>query len=244
PEATNSLVVTFDHYSNAAADALHAKLSDCGTLWHFAKLPSFARCLAVFTETGNAQTAMRTLNRTAALDTNHMYMYYSMHTSLQQAQDNFLHVPAEEKLWLISPPGSPPIDWRQTREEPPNSRNLERGLERALRELGSGGFVLNPQEVEDYESAEEGLDGFSLDGPRQHISKGGVDEESDEDEIAGAMQRSRIDGQEDHLPTIFIQNYDTQQDGGRLQSSMLIADRPPTPGCVGRMYQPTARPPM
>ncbi|KAJ2312721.1 hypothetical protein IWW54_001924 [Coemansia sp. RSA 2705] len=151
PEATNSLVVIFDKYSDDACAALYIKLEACGALWHFAKLKSFQRCLAVFHDTRDAQTAMRLLNGTTVLGDNKMRMYYSMHTELSQ-QNNLLNVPDQEKLWLISPPGSPPIDWRQTREHPPNSIHLDHRLEAALKELGLGQFTLDPANISDDES--------------------------------------------------------------------------------------------
>ncbi|KAI8323967.1 hypothetical protein GQ54DRAFT_249903, partial [Martensiomyces pterosporus] len=151
-EATNSLVVTFDTFCDEACSELRTKLEDCGALCHFAKLKSFRRCLAVFTATADAQVAMARLNSKDVVPGNAMHMYFSMHTSLQQTRDSFLHVPTQEKLWLISPPGSPPIDWKQTRELPPNATHLDRRLEAALKELSIGQFVLDPNDASDYDS--------------------------------------------------------------------------------------------
>jgi hypothetical protein len=46
-----------------------------------------------------------------------------------------LKPPALEKNFLISPPGSPPVGWEQTVEEPPNSTPLAEDLIVALRRL-------------------------------------------------------------------------------------------------------------
>ena len=46
-----------------------------------------------------------------------------------------LRPPAIEKNFLISPPGSPPVGWEQTREEPPNDAPLAEDLINALRRL-------------------------------------------------------------------------------------------------------------
>ena len=40
-----------------------------------------------------------------------------------------------ERNFLISPPGSPPVGWEQTREEPPNEVALAEDLQRALEQL-------------------------------------------------------------------------------------------------------------
>jgi hypothetical protein len=50
---------------------------------------------------------------------------------------DYLAVPENERLWLISPPGSPPENWVQIREDPPNVQVLAEDLMMALRELTS-----------------------------------------------------------------------------------------------------------
>lgn len=49
--------------------------------------------------------------------------------------DIYLHPPEHEKNFLISPPGSPPVGWEPTREEPPNSTPLADDLIHALEQL-------------------------------------------------------------------------------------------------------------
>ncbi|KAI9504194.1 hypothetical protein GGI25_002436 [Coemansia spiralis] len=236
PEATNSLVILFDSFSEAACCALRSKLEEFGSLWHFTALRSFERCLAVFSCTADAQSARNALNLTLVLPGNKIRMYYSMHTPLSQTQDSFLHVPPQDKLWLISPPGSPPINWRQTREDPPNVTHLERRLEEALKELSVGQFSLNPDDVADYDSAESDAECTqSMQGiynPRFTIATGGVDESSDFSDSAedtpshtSTKRAPKETQQSTHTlaPTIIIQNYDhadtdTQcsQDRGKL----------------------------
>ncbi|KAJ2479605.1 hypothetical protein IWW56_002968 [Coemansia sp. RSA 2131] len=265
PEATNSLVVLFDDYSDAACDALRVKLEACGALWHFAKLKSFQRCLAVFHQTSDAQTAMSTLNSTSVLGDNKLRIYYSTYTPLTQPQDNLLNVPEQEKLWLISPPGSPPIDWRQTRELPPNALHLDHRLEAALQELGLGQFALDPADISDNDSAAgddipaHGMKLQSLDKsasrearsvPPFVISKGGVDA-SDPDSNNSVCELSddaRI-GSNCATPTILIQNYDHEGEAHRQSAELQpdltrsLASRPPTPGLVSKTHTPTSRPP-
>lgn len=49
--------------------------------------------------------------------------------------NHYLRPPVNEKNFLISPPGSPPVGWEQIREDPPNSTPLAHDLSVALRKL-------------------------------------------------------------------------------------------------------------
>ncbi|KAJ2092133.1 hypothetical protein GGI09_005934 [Coemansia sp. S100] len=222
PEATNSLIAVFSVFTDHACDELRTKLEAYGQLCHFAKLPSFERCLAVFTHTVDAQAAHRSLNLTMLLPNNKLRLFYSRHTSMSQTRRAFLEVPAQEKLWLISPPGSPPINWRQTREDPPNSKHLDYRLEAALQELSMGQFTLNPTDVADYDSTDS----------------------SDENCTASSARAAELPCTGPcAAPTILIQNYDSSQ----LSSSAAVSTvhrRPPTPNTLSKSYQPTARPPI
>ena len=46
-----------------------------------------------------------------------------------------LRPPVPERNFLISPPGSPPVGWKQTQEEPPNEVALAEDLQCALEQL-------------------------------------------------------------------------------------------------------------
>ncbi|KAJ2396969.1 hypothetical protein GGI23_003707 [Coemansia sp. RSA 2559] len=189
-----------------------------------------------------------------------------MHTPLSQTQDNFLSVPAQEKLWLISPPGSPAINWRQTREDPPNAIHLERRLEEALQELSIGQFSLNPEDIADYDSAESDSDntptkrGSDILNQRYTVSAHSVDDaasitsedgqtvskdneglaKDQEQPFAGAKGMRTLTA-----PTILIQNYDSHPANTCHQSSSdSLANRPPTPSTFPRHIQVTARPPL
>ncbi|KAI9482291.1 hypothetical protein LPJ78_002359 [Coemansia sp. RSA 989] len=253
PEATNSLVVLFDTYSNEACDELRAKLEACGPLWHFAKLKSFQRCLAVFHETADAHAAMRRLNGTSVLGDNKLRLYFSMHTPLVNRPDN-LAVPDQEKLWLISPPGSPPIDWRQTREQPPNSKHLDHRLEAALQELEMGTFTLDPAAVADddddniLEHTRESIKSLALDSsaanssiaaPSFTISQGGIDGD-DSSSSDGQLDTPAVRRSVRNMPTILIQHCDS---GDQTSTSSTLAERSPTPGPMFKSHKPTSRPP-
>lgn len=83
---------------------------------------------------------------------------------------DYLHAPAIEKNFLISPPGSPPVGWEQIREEPPNATPLADDLVAALRKLqlkskpieGGLEILLDPSDggvgvyVEDCDGGEDG----------------------------------------------------------------------------------------
>ncbi|KAJ2787418.1 hypothetical protein GGI15_000720 [Coemansia interrupta] len=219
-EATNSLVILFDNFSDDACDAVREKLEKYGPLWHFAQLRSFSRCLAVFARTADCQAAMRGLNLTRLPPSgNTIRMYYSMHTSTAQTRDSFLSVPNQDKLWLISPPGSPPIDWRQTREDPPNAVHLDRRLHAALQELSLGHFVLNPADISDYDSADEDEPA----GRGQSGDKSGMDVFT-----TGTSARSNDVWQRTTIPTGGIDLSDSESDtnsdgnGGGIMSSRAI----------------------
>ncbi|KAJ2603887.1 hypothetical protein EV177_006572 [Coemansia sp. RSA 1804] len=252
PDATNSLVVIFDHFSDDACTALNSKLEDCGPLWHFVRLKSFGRCFAVFSNTLDAQKALHRLNLTEVLPGNKMRMYYSMHTPQSQTQNNFLNVPAQEKLWLISPPGSPAINWRQTREDPPNATHLERRLEEALQELSFGQFSLNPKDVADYNSAGSDDDSTSLPEISRTLNRShdGQAMTANSDILLTARQQQRQQQQlgvgmaHTSTPTILIQNCDIHAGSHDQQvSGSSLTSRPPTPGTFPRHIPPTARPP-
>ncbi|KAJ1648671.1 hypothetical protein LPJ64_000125 [Coemansia asiatica] len=276
PEATNSLVILIDSFSDEACEIIHRELESVGPLWHFAKLPSFERCLAVFAHTADAQAAMRMLNSTSistsdsSTDTNTVRMYYSMHTDMEQTKDRFLSVPNQEKLWLISPPGSPPINWRQTREEPPNAVHLDHRIHAALKELSLGQYTLNPADIPDYDSADEdvsaelgsftlGPSALSDDSARPEIAAGGIDDSSASDDDCADAGRSAASKAGNITPTILIQNYDHVVNGSSAPSSSSLllsgseqghrrprlASRPPTHGAMTpHKYTSTARPPL
>lgn len=90
--------------------------------------------------------------------------------------NHYLRPPANEKNFLISPPGSPPVGWEQIREDPPNATPLANDLIAALRKLevqveaerrGPGPeILLEPEEgvgisvcVEDCDAVEVTVDG-------------------------------------------------------------------------------------
>ncbi|PIA12792.1 hypothetical protein COEREDRAFT_12195 [Coemansia reversa NRRL 1564] len=256
PEATNSLVVLFDTFSDDACVALRTRLEECGTLCHFAKLKSFARCLAVFQTTADAQCAMRTLNSTSVLSGNSLRVYYSNHTLPAHPLHDFLNVPTQEKLWLISPPGSPPIDWRQTRELPPNATHLDRRLEAALQELGLGQFALDPAAISDDESMLDVPPPDADLSPQRLLPPSattpscakpdGISVYADVPSSSSGFCPHRVKSTPCVTPTILIQNCDIRDKQPHQDSSstgISSVARPPTFATVSQSHRPTPRPP-
>ena len=62
-------------------------------------------------------------------------MFRGAPTPTKAAQPSTLAVPALEKNFLISPPGSPPVGWEPVVEDPPNKDALASDLIEALRRL-------------------------------------------------------------------------------------------------------------
>ena len=68
-----------------------------------------------------------------------MRVYRADHTPIvsdeTQEHNLYLRPPVNEKNFLISPPGSPPVGWEQIREDPPYATPLANDLIAALRKL-------------------------------------------------------------------------------------------------------------
>ncbi|KAJ2684981.1 hypothetical protein H4R19_006843 [Coemansia spiralis] len=236
-QPTNSLVVLLDTFSDAACDEAHACLAACSHLEHFTRLRSFARCLAVFATTADAQAARRALHSTCLGDSsNRLRLYYVQHAAL--APQPLLDVPRQDKLWLISPPGSPPVDWRQTRESPPNAAHLDRRLEAALRELGHGRFALDLADVTDDDDDDSDVVPLDLGhrAGRFTIAAGGMDaDNSDDGSDVGSS------GGQHAAPAIIIQ--DCNHADSPWPEATPASTRP-SPASTATAHRPTPRPPV
>ena len=106
----------------------------------------------------------------------------------------YLKPPANEKNFLISPPGSPPVGWEQLREDPPNSTPLAHDLIAALRKLevqeesarrGPGiEVLLEPEDGVGISVCVEDCDAV--------VQVDGVDMDADEDWAYGELAPSRM----------------------------------------------------
>lgn len=86
---------------------------------HWASLKGFQRIIAVFDTSEAATTALHVLKEQFP----RIKLFYGVHTPIDGHQE-FLQLPDRGKLWLISPPPSPPADWESRPEEPPNTEVL------------------------------------------------------------------------------------------------------------------------
>lgn len=83
---------------------------------HWAPLKSFGRILAVFLSAADAANA-----RGIITSTSNYKAFYSQNTPLEvDSEHSHLQLPDAGKLWLISPPPSPPASWVPRQEDEPN----------------------------------------------------------------------------------------------------------------------------
>lgn len=87
--------------------------------------------------------------------------YYGDPSALSRLRDHgeaHLPVPATDKNFLISPPGSPPVGWEPIREDPPNTNTLADDLIRALgslRDRGLGVRSHTPEPLDELEQSQK-----------------------------------------------------------------------------------------
>jgi len=148
-----------------------------GSLYSWVPLKSLKRAIVVFYNPHDAERARQASDRyyfppTASTPEITLRVFRGAHTVLVPVQlsgpppDRFYDVdsddesaifespfhlrpPKPERNFLISPPGSPPVGWEQTQEEPPNEVALAEDLQRALEQLR----VRREQEDRDREGA-------------------------------------------------------------------------------------------
>lgn len=95
-------------------------------------LKSFTRVVVSFTCVHEAQQVRAVLDKRDLMG-KILHVFYGETESLSgRGSDSLLRVPALEKNWLISPPGSPPVGWTQIREDAPNVQHLHEDLLMAL----------------------------------------------------------------------------------------------------------------
>ncbi|KAJ1976528.1 hypothetical protein H4R35_002661 [Dimargaris xerosporica] len=147
PYPTPALIFTLDPFDADVAQTLHQLLAaHYAPVLHFAVLRSFSRCLAVLDSRDKASRARQFINNERwNLQPQicvRAYFYQIDPNDLDPSNTKFLALPENEKLWLISPPGSPPVGWEQSREDPPNTAHLTEELHSRLQDLGNGKFQL------------------------------------------------------------------------------------------------------
>ncbi|KAK9378714.1 Calcipressin-domain-containing protein [Kockiozyma suomiensis] len=110
--------------------AAEAIADEDGEIVHWGPLPTFGRIVVV------CSTVSAALRIRVALDYTHeprslIRVFFGQHTPLEpllarqsggDVPDIHLRLPDQGKLYLISPPPSPPAGWESTEEEPPNTK--------------------------------------------------------------------------------------------------------------------------
>ncbi|CAG8750225.1 1418_t:CDS:2, partial [Acaulospora morrowiae] len=91
--------------------------------------------------------------------------YFGPHTPISNEFDDsmYLSVPPTEKNMLISPPGSPPVDWIQLREDSPNSVTLADDLVHALAHISLHNLDSDSSDLEEF-SLDDKLESNIRDG--------------------------------------------------------------------------------
>jgi hypothetical protein len=84
---------------------------------HWALLPSFGRILTVFEDVASASQARLII---MAMKPPYIRVYYAENTHLEHGDKAHLKLPDAGRLWLISPPASPPAEWEPAVEAEPN----------------------------------------------------------------------------------------------------------------------------
>ncbi|ORX88914.1 Calcipressin [Basidiobolus meristosporus CBS 931.73] len=210
-DLTNTLIFT-----NLAKDAfleenfsnLQSSIEVHGAVTNYAQIKSFSRLLVSFESIEHALQCKLELNGTIFLG-EEMKIYFSEYNyTTSEPTENMLKLPDNEKLWLVSPPGSPPVGWLQEREEPPNNATLADDLFLALSKLADS--------TEEMEASDES----SL--------QSNLSSQASSEELVFHIQAG--DGEEEALPMITVQDYEvpkynnTSHDISSNQSSLLLFD--------------------
>jgi len=168
-ERTNTLIITQlprEFFEPSILQALRHHFESYGDIHAWAPLKSFARIILVYYDVDDAEHAKQTCDRLVVGATEYspglMLRVYradptpirtGSHIGKNGMDEHYLCPPVQERNFLISPPGSPPVGWEQIQEDPPNATPLADDLIAALRKLelqrnrGSGPEVLlEPQE--------------------------------------------------------------------------------------------------
>ncbi|TBU41355.1 Calcipressin [Dichomitus squalens] len=147
PQRTNTLVITRlppHFFEPLIQQAFKSHFSTYGPLHTWAPIKGLARVIMVYYSEDDAEMAKESNDGLTFGETQHepdfiLRVYRADPTPIEsdetQEHNYYLRPPANEKNFLISPPGSPPVGWEQIREDPPNATPLAHDLITALRKL-------------------------------------------------------------------------------------------------------------
>ncbi|KAI0373168.1 Calcipressin [Pilatotrama ljubarskyi] len=144
---TNTLVITrlpVHFFEPLIQQALRSHFETYGPLHTWAPIKGLARVIMVYYSEDDAEMAKESNDGLVLGEMGDhpevvLRVYRAdptpIETSETQEHNHYLRPPANEKNFLISPPGSPPVGWEQIREDPPNATPLAHDLINALRRL-------------------------------------------------------------------------------------------------------------
>ncbi|KAG9098686.1 carbohydrate-binding module 1 protein [Ceratobasidium sp. 370] len=143
PHLTNTLIVPNlppSFFDPLVLQALRDLFTSYGQLHSWAPLRGLGRIILVYWNERHAEDAkLGTDGLNLGVDLQSpplvLRVFRGAPTPTQAPQPATLAVPALEKNFLISPPGSPPVGWEPVVEDPPNRDALASDLMDALRRL-------------------------------------------------------------------------------------------------------------
>ncbi|EIM82402.1 Calcipressin, partial [Stereum hirsutum FP-91666 SS1] len=144
PQRTNTVWLTSlppPFFHPVALAALRDHFESYGEIHTWAPIRSFARIMVVYMDEDEAESAKincdgLTIEKTSETAEFVLRVFRGDPTpTVVDPKGRYLHPPALEKNFLISPPGSPPVGWEPIKEDPPNSAPLADDLIVALRNL-------------------------------------------------------------------------------------------------------------
>ncbi|KAI0648420.1 Calcipressin [Trametes meyenii] len=144
---TNTLVITrlpTHFFEPVIQQALRSHFETYGPLHTWAPIKGLARVIMVYYSDEDAEIAKQSNDGLVLGEMREhpdvvLRVYRADPTPLEttetQEHNHYLRPPVNDKNFLISPPGSPPVGWEQIREDPPNATPLAHDLITALRRL-------------------------------------------------------------------------------------------------------------
>ncbi|KAG0168914.1 hypothetical protein DFQ30_004170 [Apophysomyces sp. BC1015] len=238
--ATNTLLVPNVprpfFFCPSALTLIRNKFEEYGAVHDFIAMKGFGRLMIIYEETMSAMAAreamdkttllwkavgqevdMLTLDNEMELEESMMAMairiYYGQHNPINPDPNLMrLQIPDPGRNFLISPPGAPFEDWKQTQESPPNKAVLASDLMHAVADVSD-------DDVDD-------LEDFSLDRS-----------DNDDDRFTPTLKIVLGEEPAEHLPVITVQDFDgvkgeldTTKKNNRLpfpKATVMPTPRPP-----------------
>jgi len=175
-QPSNTLILTslpqaFFHPS--VLEPLRNHFETYGPLYSWAPIKGFGRVIVVFHDIHDAERmrqdcdGLQVGNDDSSLKTLRIYRGDPTPTEPIDPESIHLKVPSNPRNQLISPPGSPPVGWEQTVEDPPNTSTLAADLVAALNKLQMipGDNNIEPRRTPDGREVLMGPGSDGVDGP-------------------------------------------------------------------------------